>query len=230
VPWIYGEDASDVLRDCVNRKLSLLPYLLQTALEAHNSGTPVMRASFVEFPKDKNTYSVDTQFFLGSNLLVAPVFSESGEVSFYVPEGDGEWVSWFDKTKRYAGGRWYTETHDFFSLPLLVRPGTVTLVNPALRDSVSDYRDGLQVLINGNINEATEVPLVDVENPGQTTGIVRVTPRGKDLIIDGPGAGKNWSVTYLGKGKCNSEGGTTTEGSGFVAHTTPATSVVLSLE
>jgi hypothetical protein len=147
-----------------------------------------------------------------------------------VAEGDGEWVSWFDKTKLYTGGRWYTETHGFFSLPLLIRPGTVTLVNPALRDSVSDYRDSLQVLINGNINELTEVPLVDVESPGHTTGIVSVTPRGKNLIIDGPGAGEKWSVTYLGKAKCDSEGGATTEGSGFVAHTTPAASVVLSLE
>jgi alpha-D-xyloside xylohydrolase len=57
---------------------------------------------------------------LGSDLLVAPVFSAEGVVEFYLPAG--EWTNyWTGET--VLGGRWITETHGFDSLPLYVRPG-----------------------------------------------------------------------------------------------------------
>jgi len=162
VPWLFGNDhpesekCSTVLRDCVKRKLSLLPYLLRTGREAHQNGIPVMRAMFLEFPDDLNMYQLDTQYMLGANLLVAPVFSEEGKVSFYVPHTGHEnaaaakWRSWFDHTKTYEQGCWYTETHDFNTLPLLVRPGTVTAINPKLNaPEDGDYLAGLELLVNG---------------------------------------------------------------------------------
>ena len=170
-----------------------------------------MRAMFLEFPQDLNVYTIDTQFFLGSNLLVAPVFSESGEVTFYVPEGEGAWVSWFDRTKLYQGGKWYTETYDFFSLPLLIRPGTVTPVNTTLRDSVSGYQDGLEIIINGIIGEEREIRLVDVD----------------ELVIAGDLTGKKWSVTYLGKATCSTEGAESAEGLGYLTVTSSGASIVL---
>jgi alpha-D-xyloside xylohydrolase len=170
VPWIYGkEDGEDekcsaALRESVRRKLSLMPYLLRTGLEAHKEGTPVMRAMFLEFPEDLNTYQVDTQFMLGSNLLVAPVFSEEGEVTFYVPQTgvktSAKWRSWFDHTKTYEEGRWYTETHPFETLPLLVRPGTATAINPQLERADGEYLEGLEILLNGPLEAETAVQIV----------------------------------------------------------------------
>uniref|UniRef100_A0A093VPU6 alpha-D-xyloside xylohydrolase n=1 Tax=Talaromyces marneffei PM1 TaxID=1077442 RepID=A0A093VPU6_TALMA len=154
VPWIYGEDCSDVLRDCVKRKISLTPYLMQEALNGHRTGVPLMRAMFLEFPHDLNTYAIDTQYMFGSNLLVAPVFTEEGTVTFYVPRNEkddskGKWVSWFDHDKTYEPGQWYTEKHDFSSLPILIRPGTVTAINTKLKTPEDDAFDGLQFIVNG---------------------------------------------------------------------------------
>jgi alpha-D-xyloside xylohydrolase len=173
VPWIYGkengedEKCSAVLRECVRRKLSLMPYLLRTGLETHKEGTPVMRAMFLEFPHDANTYQLDTQFMLGENLLVAPVFTEDGEVTFYVPQTEvktgAKWRSWFDYTKTYEEGRWYTETHPFETLPLLVRPGTVTAVNPQLEKADGEYLEGLEILVNGPLEAETAVQIVEAK-------------------------------------------------------------------
>ncbi|KAJ6017040.1 Aldolase-type TIM barrel [Penicillium sp. IBT 35674x] len=173
VPWIYGEDCSAVLRDCVKRKILLTPYILQEALRGHRDGTPLMRPLFLEFPKDLNTYAVDTQYMFGSNLLVAPVFTEEGEVTFYVPqvEGtEGKWVSWFDHGKSYEAGRWYTETHDFDTLPILVRPGSATLINPTLKAPENDALSGIQVLVNGHLAAKTTLEVVD---PSQTDEILK---------------------------------------------------------
>lgn len=188
VPWIYGEDCSAVLRDCVKRKILLTPYLLQAALDGNRNGTPLMRAMFLEFPDDLNTYTIDTQYMFGSNLLVAPVFSEEGTVTFYVPRSEddqnGNWVSWFDHKKTYEPGRWYTETHGFETLPILIRPGSVTPINPKLKDPQGDAFDGLELLVNGKISRETEVEIVDPSATHNVLQTIKVTPSATGVVTE----------------------------------------------
>ena len=122
VPWIYDEEAVDVLRFFTKLKCRLMPYLFAAAAEAARKGVPVMQAMALEFPDDPACEALDRQYMLGPSLLVAPVFSENGQVSFYLPEGrwthslTGEVVD---------GGRWLKETHGFMSLPLYARPNSL---------------------------------------------------------------------------------------------------------
>lgn len=116
VPWMFeekyaGEDekCSRVLRESVKRKMALMPYLLRQGLEANQKGTPVLRPLLLEFPEDVNAWNIDTQYMLGSDLMVAPVLDGSGWVQFYVPVTGSEeamWRSWFDPSKTYEEGRW----------------------------------------------------------------------------------------------------------------------------
>lgn len=122
VPWVYGDEAVEVLRYFTKLKLSLMPYLWAKAYEAHEQGIPMMRAMHLEFPNDPACETLDRQYMLGDSLLVAPVFTPEGEVTFYVPEG--RWTSVIDG-KVYEGPRWFTETHGLTSLPLLARPNSI---------------------------------------------------------------------------------------------------------
>ena len=195
VPWIYdsddspykdtgeGEKCSKVLRESVLLKIKLMPYLLRLGLEASLKGTPVMRAMLLEFEEDWNVWHLDTQYMLGDNLLVAPVFSEDGEVRFYVPETieKGTWRSWFDWGKTYEGGKWYVEKHGFESLPLLVRPGAVIPVNPKMKEAAGDVLDGLEVLVNG-IYEEREIEIVEAKDVGKVGLTMKI---GLDLKVEG---------------------------------------------
>ncbi|PLB50408.1 alpha-glucosidase [Aspergillus steynii IBT 23096] len=199
VPWIYGEDCSAVLRDCVNRKILLTPYILAEALLGHNQGTPLMRPMFLEFPDDLTTYPLDTQYMFGANLLVAPVFADSGEVTFYVPrtpeDHAGKWISWFDHSKSYESGRWYTETHDFDALPILIRPGSVTPINAKLKAPQGDALDGLEVLVNGELKDEVKVDVVDPSNTGKVLKVVSVGVKDGAVVADDAGV----KVTSVGK-------------------------------
>ena len=106
VPWLFdeedekngvvnapGQTAVDVARTFTKLKLSLMPYLFQTGLQPHLNGTPVMRSMFVEFPDDPTCRTLDRQYMFGPNLLVAPVFTYSGDVEYYLPAG--VWTNWF---------------------------------------------------------------------------------------------------------------------------------------
>ena len=120
VPWSVDEESAEVCRFFTELKKRLMPSILQAAKEAHEKGIPVLRAMFLEFPEDPTCAYLDRQYMLGGDLLVAPVFSEDGEVSYYLPEG--EWMR-FLTGEKLNGGRWITEKHGFLSMPIYVRSG-----------------------------------------------------------------------------------------------------------
>lgn len=61
VPWLYGESTAAVLAKFTTAKHRLMPYIFATALEAHETGVPVMRAMVLEFPDDPSTAYLDKQ-------------------------------------------------------------------------------------------------------------------------------------------------------------------------
>ncbi|MCE4556973.1 alpha-xylosidase [Pelomonas cellulosilytica] len=127
VPWLVDEESCDVLRVFTRLKHQLMPYLFAKAYEATETGVPLMRAMLLEHPDDPACATLDRQYQLGESLLVAPVFTETGDVEVYLPEsgaGGGAWTHLLSGQKK-AGGRWYRETHDFLSMPLYAAPGSV---------------------------------------------------------------------------------------------------------
>jgi alpha-D-xyloside xylohydrolase len=134
VPWLFDEEAVDVLRLFTRLKLGLMPYLYEVARAAHTEGVPMMRAMVLEFPDDPGCAHLERQYMLGPDLLVAPVFSDEGDVSYYVP--DGTWTHYLTG-RTVTGPRWVRERHGFLSVPLLVRPGAVIPVGAV--DDRPDY-------------------------------------------------------------------------------------------
>jgi alpha-D-xyloside xylohydrolase len=140
VPWLFDEEAVEVLRFFTKQKCRLIPYLFQAACEAHQTGIPVMRAMLLEFPDDPTCAYLDRQYLLGASLLVAPVFRPDGIVEYYLPEG--RWTN-FISGKIVEGGRWLREQHDYLSLPLMVRPNTVIPLGSNETAADYDYADGV---------------------------------------------------------------------------------------
>ncbi len=144
VPWLFDEEACDVLRKFVKVKCALMPYLYRQAVRAHQEGIPMMRPMFLEFPGDRTCETLDRQYMLGDSLLVAPVFKESGEVEYYLPEG-----TWYNLlTEAQAeGGRWHKERFDYFSLPLMLRPGTILPVGAHTERPDYAFYEGVKLLV-----------------------------------------------------------------------------------
>ena len=121
-PWAFGEDALDVFRRYARVRYSLLPYVYTYAEIAARTGLPVVRPLVLEYQDDPATHRLDTQYLLGTDLLVAPVFEEAGERDVYLP--DGEWVDfWTDE--RYPGGQYVTVDAPLETMPMFVRSGSV---------------------------------------------------------------------------------------------------------
>ncbi len=86
--WSYGEAAYPHLVASLQLRERLRPYLHEQMRTASSTGLPPMRPLFVDFPEDAAAWTVEDQFLLGPDLLVAPVL-EPGATSreVYLPAG-----------------------------------------------------------------------------------------------------------------------------------------------
>ena len=183
VPWLFDDEASDVLRFFVNLKCTLMPYIYGQAVQAARTGVPVLRPMLLEFPEDPTCAYLDRQYMLGASLLVAPVMSEDDVVTYYLPKG--RWTHFLTNEVR-EGGTWYTDRYDYFSLPLYVREGTILPVGENETRPDYDYTHGTALRVyelRDNDTANARIPSLDglkeinisAENCG---GTIKVTADG----------------------------------------------------
>ncbi len=134
VPWVYDEEAVDVVRFFTKLKARLMPYLYANAIHTSKTGIPMMRSMVIEFTEDKNCHYLDKQYMMGDSLLVAPVFNDESIAEYYLPEGN--WTNFFTGKKR-KGGKWYTEKVGYLEIPLWVRENSAIVLGS--RDDRPDY-------------------------------------------------------------------------------------------
>lgn len=146
VPWNYDEEAVDVLRFFTKLKLSLIPYLYSSSVETSRSGIPMMRSMALEFEDDLNCRYLDRQYMLGDALLVAPVFSEEGEVQYYLPEGT--WTNYLTG-ETAEGGCWRKEKQGYLSIPLWVRENSIIPTGIRAERADYDFADNLELKVYG---------------------------------------------------------------------------------
>lgn len=140
VPWLFDDEAVDVLRFFTKLKCSLMPYIYSCAHEASEHGIPVMRAMIMEFQDDPACRYLDMQYMFGGSLLVAPVFNDKGTVSYYLPEGI--WTNYFTGEK-VEGGIYRHEKHGYMSLPLMVRENSIIASGKENTKPDYDYAGGV---------------------------------------------------------------------------------------
>jgi len=137
VPWVYDDEAVDVVRFFTRLKASLMPYLYKTAIETSVSGVPTMRSMVLEFTEDKTCHYVDKQYMLGDNLLVAPIFNDQSIAEYYLPKGT--WTDFFTGEEKEGCG-WFTEKCDYLSIPLMVKENSIVAMGA--HDDKPDYDYG----------------------------------------------------------------------------------------
>ncbi|CAI4214159.1 unnamed protein product [Parascedosporium putredinis] len=190
VPWLVDEDdageqgCSRTLAKWAALKNRLMPYIMAQAEESVAGGIPLsLRAVALEFPEDPTAWYLDRQFMLGSQLLAAPVFEESGEVDFYLPRG--RWTSFFTNEVK-SGPGWFRERHDFGSLPLYVRENTVLVLGKRGVSGVGyDYAEDVEVCLYQTQPGAKAAV---VSNEGEALGELVVDADGKvtgTLVLKG---------------------------------------------
>lgn len=196
VPWAYDTEAVDVTRFFTNLKCRIMPYLFNTAVQATELGLPSMRAMVLEFPEDPTSEILDRQYMLGDSLLVAPIFNEQGNVTYYLPAG--KWTNLLSG-EIAQGGSWRKEKYDFFSLPLFVRPNSIIALGANDVRPDYDYADGVKLeLHNLEDGKSAETTVRDVKGAAELT--ISAIRQGRSILVKVDGSGKPFSIALKGLG------------------------------
>jgi alpha-D-xyloside xylohydrolase len=160
----------------------------------------------LEFPDDLTCHTLDLQYMVGESLLVAPVFTPEGTVDYYLPEG--RWTN-FLTGQTVEGGRWVRETHNYLSLPLMVRPNSILAVGNNDQKPAYDYADGVMFHVF-ELQDGTTLSAYVPAIKGDVTMTVEMSRTGQQIHVQAQGASKPWSVLLRGIGSVQSvESGTT---------------------
>ena len=162
-PWSFGNRFTEINRRSIELRYELLPYLYNVMREASATGIPAMRPLVLEYPDDPRTYSLDEQFLLGADLMVAPVLrAEAVEVRTYLPGND-----WYDfrTGKRHEPGRNFIPVR-LDTIPLFVRAGGFIFHQPVIQHTGEMSGQPLKVTAFPPAGTESESSLYEDEGEG----------------------------------------------------------------
>jgi alpha-glucosidase len=139
-PWALGARTEAICREYIEFRYRLLPYLYGLFVEAHRSGTPIMRPLFWHYQDDPIAVAVGDQFLLGRDLMVAPILRQGAEARVvYLPEG-----RWFNF---WTGESHFGEQHivaqgPLERIPLFTRAGAMISMG-AVQQYVGENETGV---------------------------------------------------------------------------------------
>jgi alpha-glucosidase len=163
-PWSFGDAYERLIGDAIRLRYRFIPYLYQCMATTVRTGQPIVRPMLLACPGNTKAAEHETQFFVGSDVLVAPVCEPGTRVrSIYLP--DGSWYDWWTD-KLLIGG-----TMDVFAplgqIPVFVRAGAILPLGPKDCRNVAEALDRFQLhLYPGQPNKQP----IDIDD-GTTNGL-----------------------------------------------------------
>jgi alpha-glucosidase (family GH31 glycosyl hydrolase) len=147
MPWVYGPKGVALMRKYFTLRTQLIPYLYTYVWRAHTESLPLLRPLYLEYPDLEAAYRHSHEYFVGEEMLVAPVVDPSGTETVYLPPGN--WVEFFTG-KHYAGDGSFTAHYAVDETPVFVREGAVIPEQPVSAWSDERPLDTLIVNVYGS--------------------------------------------------------------------------------
>ncbi|MEU4215222.1 TIM-barrel domain-containing protein [Actinoplanes sp. NPDC026623] len=156
LPWEYADTVGKPAADYLRLRESLVPYLYTAARQTYDTGLPMARALYLDWPELDEAYRHDTQYLLGDSLLVAPVTEPGLSTTAPVWFPPGTWTDFFTgETFRGPATRTVAATPDH--LPVYARAGGIVARSHLAANVAAQARDRLRLTVYPHASGATTV-------------------------------------------------------------------------
>ena len=125
---LNNPEVEKILRQYLELRSRLMPYLYTAVRDMHDTGLPIIRALWLHYPDDAAAVARGDEYLWGRDLLVAPVVEKGATTRrLYLPRG--QWIDFWTE-HRIDGGREIDRAVDLATTPLYVRAGAVIPMGP----------------------------------------------------------------------------------------------------
>ena len=157
-----GEPVFDAIEAAIRLRYRLLPYLYSTAWQVTSGGDSYMRALVYDFPNDRRTWDMGSEFMFGQSILALPIlhpqytdegtrskadvdFTQPKSVSRYLPKG----ATWYDfwTEQPFRGGQDIEIATRLDRAPMMVRSGSILPLAPVMQYAEEKKWDDLEVIV-----------------------------------------------------------------------------------
>ena len=146
-PWRFSPEVFAALRQVIDLRYAMAPYIYTAAREAYDTGVSLMRPLYYAWPDEAKAYDAGGEYMFGDDLLVAPVAQPmkdgTATVSTWLPPG-----RWVDRNRGDVldGGRTVARDYTLDEIPVFVRAGAIVPMNPPSVKTLQGPDDGSLVL------------------------------------------------------------------------------------
>ncbi|MBM9504248.1 TIM-barrel domain-containing protein [Actinacidiphila acididurans] len=212
LPWQYGPAAEEAAAKFLNLRENLVPYTYSLAEQAAATGVPVVRPTYLEYPDEPAAYgAAGSEYFYGSDMLVAPVTTPGTTATTSVWFPPGQWTDYFTG-KTYTGGTTQDVTTTWDTMPVFLRAGAIvpTRTGDVPADDTSPLTDVTLHIAQGAPGSTAlyedDGTTPDAKHHSATTQIrytesggrhtVRITPTGASF--PGQVHARRWTLSFSG--------------------------------
>ena len=118
--WSYGEEVYKICEKYLRIREEMRDYTRSIMKAAHESGDPIMRPVFYDFPEDPKAWQIDDQYMYGPKYLVAPVLAPGQtKRDVYLPGAEIKWKGVDGQV--YEGGKTITADCPLDTIPVFTR-------------------------------------------------------------------------------------------------------------
>jgi len=119
----FDHELLAVWRFYTKLRMNLVDYIHHYTETASKTGMPIVRALFVEYPDQKESWKDWTTYKFGDDLLISIIWEEGKtKQSVYLPAGE-TWIDLWNK-KEYEGGKYIEVNAQPYQTPVFLRKGS----------------------------------------------------------------------------------------------------------
>jgi len=143
----FDEKTQGIMRNYLNLRYRLLPYLYSVAWQVTSDGTTFMRPLVMDYPKDPKVIGIGDQYLFGPAMMVTPVTTpETTSRQVYLPAAGAPWFNfWTGQTS--PAGQQVDADAPVETLPLFVKPGSIIPMGPFLQYSSEKPADPIELRV-----------------------------------------------------------------------------------
>lgn len=173
-PWKYGDTVENNMRNMMNLRYRLMPYIYSAAWQVTKNGSTMMRPLVMDFSNDTKAVEQAYQYMFGKSMLVAPVTSPATTWDVYLPKSPAWYNFWTGKT--FTGGQTITTAAPQDRIPVFIKAGSIIPMGKIMQYSSEKLNDTLEIRIYAGADAAFDLYEDEGDNYNYEKGKYSLVP------------------------------------------------------